>query len=97
MRSLTKLKYLVSGYLLSEMNKKVIGLLLFADVFVYLSGIIYEGFNLHTMWGLYADKGYGACLVFDNVRCIENSRLSPANASLIGVLRKKRFSFLMFT
>ncbi|UKK56941.1 DUF2971 domain-containing protein [Prevotella communis] len=26
---------------------------------------IYEGFNLHTMWGLYADKGYGACLVFD--------------------------------
>lgn len=47
------------------MNKKVIGLLLFADVFVYLSGKIYEGFNLHTMWGLYADKGYGACLVFD--------------------------------
>ena len=65
MRSLTKLKYLVSGYLLSEMNKKVIGLLLFADVFVYLSGKIYEGFNLHTMWGLYADKGFGACLVFD--------------------------------
>ena len=49
------------------------------------------------MWGLYADKGYGACLVFDNVRCIEYSRLSSANASLIGVLRKKRFSFLMFT
>lgn len=26
---------------------------------------IYEGFNLHTMWGLYADKGYGVCLVCD--------------------------------
>jgi hypothetical protein len=26
---------------------------------------IYEGFNLHPMWGLYADKGYGACLVFN--------------------------------
>jgi len=25
----------------------------------------YLGFDLHTMWGLYADKGYGACLVFD--------------------------------
>lgn len=23
------------------------------------------GFNLHTMWGLYADRGYGVCLVFD--------------------------------
>lgn len=26
---------------------------------------IYEGFNIHSMWGLYADKGYGVCLVFD--------------------------------
>ena len=26
---------------------------------------IYEGFNLHPMWGLYADKGNGVCLVFD--------------------------------
>lgn len=25
----------------------------------------YLGFNLHSMWGLYADKGYGVCLVFD--------------------------------
>lgn len=25
----------------------------------------YMGFDLHAMWGLYADKGYGACLVFD--------------------------------
>lgn len=24
-----------------------------------------EGFNLHTMWGLYADRGLGVCLVFD--------------------------------
>ena len=24
------------------------------------------GFNLHQMWGLYADKGEGVCLVFDN-------------------------------
>lgn len=23
------------------------------------------GFDLHTMWGLYANKGYGVCLVFD--------------------------------
>lgn len=23
------------------------------------------GFNLHQMWGLYADKGEGVCLVFD--------------------------------
>lgn len=23
------------------------------------------GFDLHSMWGLYADKGYGVCLVFD--------------------------------
>lgn len=27
--------------------------------------IVYEGFNLHAMWGLYANKGFGACLVFD--------------------------------
>lgn len=26
---------------------------------------IFLGFDLHTMWGLYADKGYGVCLVFD--------------------------------
>lgn len=26
---------------------------------------VYEGFNLHPMWGLYADKGLGVCLVFD--------------------------------
>lgn len=25
----------------------------------------YLGFDLHAMWGLYADRGYGACLVFD--------------------------------
>ena len=25
----------------------------------------YLGFDLHSMWGLYADKGYGVCLVFD--------------------------------
>ena len=28
----------------------------------------YLGFDLHSMWGLYADKGYGACLVFDKTR-----------------------------
>lgn len=27
--------------------------------------ICYLGFDLHTMWGLYADRGYGVCLVFD--------------------------------
>ena len=26
---------------------------------------VYEGFNLHVMWGLYANKGFGVCLVFD--------------------------------
>lgn len=26
---------------------------------------VFEGFNLHPMWGLYADKGNGVCLVFD--------------------------------
>ena len=25
----------------------------------------YLGFDLHTMWGLYANRGYGVCLVFD--------------------------------
>ncbi len=27
--------------------------------------VSFLGFDLHSMWGLYADKGYGACLVFD--------------------------------
>lgn len=27
--------------------------------------MVYEGFNLHSMWGLYADRGNGVCLVFD--------------------------------
>ena len=27
--------------------------------------MLYEGFNLHSMWGLYAEKGNGVCLVFD--------------------------------
>lgn len=26
------------------------------------------GFDLHSMWGLYADKGFGVCLVFDKDR-----------------------------
>lgn len=30
----------------------------------------YLGFDLHTMWGLYADKGYGVCLVFDKEKLI---------------------------
>ena len=29
----------------------------------YVDDRIYEGFNLHPMWGLYADKGNGVCLV----------------------------------
>ena len=28
-------------------------------------GRAFLGFDLHTMWGLYANKGYGVCLVFD--------------------------------
>lgn len=31
---------------------------------------IYMGFDLHTMWGLYADKGYGVCLVFDKNKLV---------------------------
>lgn len=26
---------------------------------------VFMGFDLHTMWGLYANRGYGVCLVFD--------------------------------
>lgn len=33
-------------------------------------GAFYLGFDLHSMWGLYADKGYGACLVFDKTRLL---------------------------
>ena len=29
------------------------------------NGMEYLGFDLHSMWGLYADKGYGVCLVLD--------------------------------
>jgi hypothetical protein len=28
-------------------------------------GAFFLGFDLHLMWGLYADRGYGICLVFD--------------------------------
>lgn len=28
-------------------------------------GFEYLSFDMHTMWGLYAEKGYGAFLVFD--------------------------------
>ena len=31
-----------------------------------------EGFDLHQMWGLYADKGEGACLVFDKCELEKN-------------------------
>ena len=37
-------------------------------------GRSFLGFDLHTMWGLYADKGYGVCLVFDKsmlLNCLE--------------------------
>lgn len=30
----------------------------------------FMGFDLHPMWGLYADKGYGVCLVFDKDKVI---------------------------
>ena len=33
-------------------------------------GIEYLGFDLHSMWGLYAEKGYGVCLVFDKKRLL---------------------------
>lgn len=28
-------------------------------------GVEYLGFDMHSMWGLYAERGFGACLVFD--------------------------------
>lgn len=28
-------------------------------------GVKYLGFDIHSMWGLYAEKGFGVCLVFD--------------------------------
>ena len=28
-------------------------------------GVEYLGFDMHSMWGLYAEGGFGACLVFD--------------------------------
>ena len=35
-------------------------------------GFEYLGFDMHTMWGLYADRGYGVCLVFDkNKLCLK--------------------------
>lgn len=38
-------------------------------------GLHFLGFDLHTMWGLYADKGYGVCLVFDK----DKLTLSPGD------------------
>lgn len=38
-------------------------------------GMHFLGFDLHTMWGLYADKGYGVCLVFDK----DKLTLSPGD------------------
>ena len=35
-------------------------------------GFEYLGFDLHTMWGLYAEKGYGVCLVFDKNRLLSS-------------------------
>ena len=37
-------------------------------------GIDYLGFDLHTMWGIYAEKGYGVCLVFDKDRLLLEER-----------------------
>lgn len=31
-------------------------------------GRYFLGFDLHTMWGLYANRGYGVCLVFDKMK-----------------------------
>lgn len=42
----------------------------------------YLGFDLHTMWGLYADKGYGVCLVFDK----ENLNLVLEITQLISIM-----------
>ena len=35
-----------------------------------------DGFDLHQMWGLYADKGEGVCLVFDKDELENNSEMT---------------------
>ena len=35
-----------------------------------------EGFDLHQMWGLYADKGEGVCLVFDKDELEKNNDMT---------------------
>jgi hypothetical protein len=38
-----------------------------------VDNISYLGFDLHTMWGLYAERGYGVCLVFDKEKLMLDS------------------------
>lgn len=42
-----------------------------------------NGFDLHQMWGLYADKGEGACLVFDKDELEKNCDMSHIQASSV--------------
>lgn len=37
------------------------------------------GFNLHQMWGIYADKGEGVCLVFDKKELEKNHDMKNIN------------------
>lgn len=50
------------------------------------------GFDLHQMWGLYGDKGYGACLVFDKERLLNSLKKNSGE-----VLYQKDFSADTFT
>jgi hypothetical protein len=59
------------------------------------NGMEYLGFDLHSMWGLYADKGYGVCLVFDKdkLKLSEGdyaSNVSYANFIPQGVIIKNK-------
>lgn len=50
------------------------------------------GFDLHQMWGLYGDKGYGVCLVFDKEKLLNSLKNNYGE-----VLYKKDFSPDTFT
>ncbi len=40
-------------------------------------GVDYLGFDMHSMWGLYAERGFGVCLVFDKEKlCLEEGDLA---------------------
>ena len=48
--------------------------------------IFYLGFDLHTMWGLYADRGYGVCLVFDKEKLMLESDDYAAEVQYVNLI-----------